>query len=67
VHGIDYDETFTPVEKMDYIHLELSIVVAKGWEFHQMDVKNAFIHDDFSEEIYMEKPHGFMQESSLVC
>jgi hypothetical protein len=32
-----------------------------------MDVNNAFIHDDISEEIYMEKPHGFMKDSSLVC
>ena len=54
VHGIDYDETFAPVENMDSIHLPLSIVVAKGWEVHQMDVKNAFLHGDLSEDIYME-------------
>eukprot|EP00253_Pinus_taeda_P035158 PITA_35158 len=32
-----------------------------------MDVKNAFIHRDLSEEIYMEQPHGLTQDSSLVC
>jgi hypothetical protein len=32
-----------------------------------MDVKNAFLHDDLSEDIYMEQPQGFMQDSSLVC
>jgi hypothetical protein len=58
VHGIDYDETFTPVVKMDSIHLELSIVATKGWEVHQMDVKNAFLHGDLSEEIYMEQAPG---------
>jgi hypothetical protein len=47
--------------------LALAIVATKGWEFHQMDVKNAFIHGDLSKEIYMEKPHGFMQDSYLVC
>jgi hypothetical protein len=47
--------------------LALSIVAAKGWEFHHMDMKNAFLHGDLSEEIYMEQPQGFMQESSLVC
>jgi hypothetical protein len=67
VHGIDYDETFALVMKMYSIRLELSIVVAKGWEVYQMDVKNAFLHSDLSEEIYMEQPHGFMQDSSLVC
>jgi hypothetical protein len=67
VHGIDYDETFALVAKMDSIHLALSIATTKGWEFHQMDVKNAFLHDDLSKEIYMEQPRGFMQDSSLVC
>jgi hypothetical protein len=67
VHGIDYDETFTPVAKMDSIHLALSIAATKGWEVHHMDVKNSFLHGDLSKEIYMEQPHGFMHDSSLVC
>jgi hypothetical protein len=67
VHGIDYDKTFTSVVKMDSIRLALSIAATKGWEVHHMDVKNAFLHDDLSEEIYMEQPQGFMQDSSLVC
>jgi hypothetical protein len=66
VHGIDYDETFTPVAKMDSILLELSIAVAKGREVHQMDMKNEFLHGDLSKEIYMEQPQGFLQDSSLV-
>eukprot|EP00253_Pinus_taeda_P036031 PITA_36031 len=52
---------------MDSIHLALAIATAQGWEVHQMDVKNAFLHGDLSEEIYMEQPHGFIQDSSLVC
>jgi hypothetical protein len=60
VHGIDYDAKFTSVAKMDSIRLALAIVEAKGWEFHQMDMNNAFLHDDLSEEIYMEQPQGFM-------
>ena len=56
MHGIDYDETFTPVEKMDSIRLAVAIVTTKGWEVHQMDAKNAFLHGDLSEEIYMDQP-----------
>jgi hypothetical protein len=67
VHGIDYDETFAPVVNMDSIRLALTIAKTKGWEVHQMDVKNAFLYGDLSEEMYMEQPQEFMQDSSLVC
>jgi hypothetical protein len=66
VHGIDYDDTFTPLANMDSICLEHSIAATKGWEFHQMDMKNAFLHGYLSEEIYMEQPQGFMHDSSSV-
>jgi hypothetical protein len=38
--------------------LALSIATARGWEVHQMDVKNDFLHGDLSEDIYMEQPRG---------
>jgi hypothetical protein len=44
VHDIDYDETFAQVAKMDSIRLALAIAAAKGWEVHQMDVNNVFLH-----------------------
>jgi hypothetical protein len=47
--------------------LALSIAATRGWEVHQMDVNNSFLHGDLSEDIYMEKPQGFIQNSSLVC
>jgi hypothetical protein len=45
---------------MDSIRLAIAIATSKGWEVHQVDVKNAFLHCDISEDIYMEKPQGFM-------
>jgi hypothetical protein len=67
VHGIDYDDTFAPVRKMESIRLALAIAETKGWEVHEMDMKNSFLHGDLSEEIYMEQPKGFMQDSYFVC
>jgi hypothetical protein len=67
IHGIDYDQTFSHVENMDSIRLALAITVAKEWEVQQMDVKNAFLHGDLLEEIYMDQPQGFIHNSYLVC
>eukprot|EP00253_Pinus_taeda_P028518 PITA_28518 len=52
---------------MNYVHLVLSLAASFKWEVHQMDVKSAFLHGDLHEEIYMEKPIGFIQtDSSLL-
>jgi hypothetical protein len=67
VHFIDYNDTFGLVAKMDSICLALAIATSKGWEVHHMDMKNAFLHDNLSEWIYMEQPQGFMQDSYLIC
>ena len=68
VEGIDYNETFSPVAKMNSIRIVLSLVASHKWEVHQMDVKYAFLHGDLKEEIYMEQPPGyFHDDSSLVC
>eukprot|EP00253_Pinus_taeda_P034392 PITA_34392 len=53
---------------MNYVFLIISLAASFKWEVHQMDVKSAFLHGDLNEEIYMEKPIGFIQtDSSLVC
>jgi hypothetical protein len=68
VEGIDYNETFSPVAKMNSICLVLALVASHKWEVHQMDVKSAFLHGDLQEKIYMEQPPSYVQnDSSLVC
>ena len=67
VQGIDYNDTFAPVEKMDSIRLALAIATSRKWEVHHMDVKCAFLNGDMNEEIYMYQPGGFVSNPYLVC
>ena len=46
--------------KMDSIRLALTIAASRQWEVHHMDVKCSFIHGDIKEEIYIQKPEGFV-------
>ena len=63
--GIDYQDTFAPVSRMDTIKLLLMLASQKGWLVWQMDVKSAFLNGTLDEEIYVEQPEGFENESSL--
>ncbi|RVW70033.1 Retrovirus-related Pol polyprotein from transposon RE2 [Vitis vinifera] len=51
------------------IRLLLSMTAMRSWPLYQLDIKNAFLHGDLVEEVYMEQPPGFVAqgESGLVC
>jgi hypothetical protein len=60
--GIDYEETFAPVSRLEAIRILLAFSVAKGFKLHQMDVKSAFLNGVLEEEVYVRQPLGFENE-----
>ena len=68
-HGIDYQDTFAPVAKMNTIRIIISLAVNLDWPLNQYDIKNAFLHGDLKEEIYMQLPPGYEgnQNEGKVC
>ena len=68
-YGSDYYDTFSPVAKIAYVRLLLSMVAMRSWPLFQLDFKNAFLHSDLAEEVYMEQIPNFVAhgESGLVC
>lgn len=63
-------DTFSPVAKITFVRLFLSIATIRHWPLYQLDIKNAFLHGDLEEEAYTEQPPSFVaqgESSSLVC
>ena len=59
-HGVDYDETFSPIVMLKSIRILLFIAVYYDYEIWQMDVKIAFLNENLLEDVYMTQPEGFV-------
>ena len=66
-YGIDYKEMFALVAKMTSVRSLLAIAAAKQWPLLQMDVKNAFLNETLSEEVYMKPSPGTTPPHQKMC
>jgi hypothetical protein len=68
VEGIKFEETFSPVSRMEEILLILYYACSKNLKVYQMDVKSTFLNWEL-EEVYIEKPEGFQlsKNEDYVC
>ncbi|GKB20959.1 retrovirus-related pol polyprotein from transposon TNT 1-94 [Tanacetum coccineum] len=60
--GIDYDDTFAPVARIEAIRLFLAYAAHKDFMVYQMDVKTAFLNGILKEELYVGQPLGFVSK-----
>lgn len=68
VVGEDYTEVFSPVAKIVSVRLFIALAAARGWNLHQLDVNNAFLHGNLDEDIYMLPPPDYLKaEKGMVC
>lgn len=67
--GIDFLETYSPVVRTATVRMVLHLAVTEKWDIKQLDVKNAFLHGDLQETVYMRQPRGFesKEHPDYVC
>jgi len=69
IHGIDYDEVFSPVARFESLRTLFALAASHDWHIHSMDVKSTFLNGDIEEELYMRQPEGFeiTDQADKVC
>ncbi|GKC57106.1 putative ribonuclease H-like domain-containing protein [Tanacetum coccineum] len=65
VEGINYDEVFAPVDRIEAIRIFLAFASYMGFIVYQMDVKSAFLYGTIDEEVYVSQPLGFVDPKFL--
>ena len=58
--GVDYGETFSPVARLEGVRALILYAAHKRFKVYQMDVKSTFLNGILDEEVYIEKPEGFI-------
>ncbi|GJS60500.1 zinc finger, CCHC-type containing protein [Tanacetum coccineum] len=57
--GVDFEDEFAPVARMELIRLLLALAAKENWIVHHLDVKSAFLNGELKEEVYVTQPTGF--------
>ena len=68
-YGLDYDETFCPVVRLESLRTLIALSTQQELELHHVDVHTAFLNGTLQEEVYMKEPIGYEKEGKehLVC
>ena len=69
IEGIDFEETFEPVAKMEAIRMILAYACSKDIKVYYMDVKSNFLNGELEEEVYIKQLEGFqlLENKDHVC
>jgi hypothetical protein len=68
IEGIDFEETYAPVARMEAIRLLLAYACSKNVKVYQMDVKSDFLNGELEEEVYIEQQKDFScQRTQTMC
>lgn len=60
--GVDFDEVFAPVTRLETVRLLLALTSKNGWVVDHLDVKSAFLNGELEETVYVTQPEGFIKE-----
>ncbi|KAI3523596.1 hypothetical protein L1887_01838 [Cichorium endivia] len=60
--GVDYDEVFAPVARIETVRTILALAGSNGWRVHHLDVKSAFLNGTLEEEVYVSQPDGYVRK-----
>ena len=57
--GIDFEEVFAPVARIESVRLLLAMAAAKDWRVHHLDVNSMFLNDELAERVFIKQALGF--------
>jgi hypothetical protein len=58
--GVDFEEVFAPVARMESVRVMIALAAHHGWHVHHMDMKTTFLNGELLKEVYVEQPPGFV-------